>query len=148
VLLASALTFVASLFLSWVQSNLGAGANYFTTQDAFNLFDGVSSDGWGLYGQAATLVALALAAGAGASLLRPGPDRRLPLVSAGVALLYLALFNAAQIHGFGVVEGAYARVPVQLGPTPISESRAQSSRLSPRSAPAGTSSHAVPRSRP
>ena len=85
VLLASALTFLASLFLTWVHPAYAA-------------------DGWGTYGEVAALVALALAAGAGASLPRPQLERRLPLASAGVALLYLALFNAAQLNGLGVFE--------------------------------------------
>ena len=98
VLLASALTFLASLFLRWIHPSYG-------------------HDGWGTYGEVAGLVALALAAGAGASLLRPQLGRRLPLASGGAALLYLAPFNAAQLHGIGVFEVGFQRVPVKLGPS-------------------------------
>jgi len=74
VLLASALTFLASLFLRWVQSGIG------TTGVLSILDESISYDGWGPYGQAAALVALALAAGAGASLMRPQLPRRLSLL--------------------------------------------------------------------
>src|SRR5262249_20537143 len=110
VLLASACVFLASLYLHWTQSGIG-------TSGGVRVLDlGISYTGWGPYGQAAALVALALAVGAGASLLRPQLERRLPLASAGVALLYLALINAAEGHGYGVFQGAFEHVAVQLGP--------------------------------
>ena len=37
------------------------------------------------------------------------------MASAGVALLYLALFNAAQLHGLGVFESSFNGVRVELG---------------------------------
>jgi hypothetical protein len=118
VLLGSSLTLLASLFLEWVQADFGGVQYYFSTRGLLNLFagGGLSYDGWGPYGQAAALVALALAAAAIASLLRPRLERRLPLASAGVALLYLVLINAAESHGYGVFRGAFEHVPVQLGP--------------------------------
>jgi hypothetical protein len=115
VLLASTLTFFASLFLQWVESTPTAAAGTSGALSLLNLFNGVSFDGWGPYGQVAALVALALAATTGVSLLHPQQERRLPLASAGVALLYLALFNAAQTHDFGVFVGTQS-VSVQLGP--------------------------------
>jgi hypothetical protein len=109
-LLASSLTFLASLFLSWIQSGVG-------TNGVLRVLDEtVSYDAWGPYGQVAALVALALAAAVGASLVRPQLKRRLPFASAGMALLYLALLNAAYLHGFAVFRSAYDHVPVQLGP--------------------------------
>jgi hypothetical protein len=108
--LARSLTFLASLFLSWIQSGVG-------TNGVLRVLDEtVSYDAWGPYGQVAALVALALAAAVGASLVRPQLKRRLPFASAGMALLYLALLNAAYLHGFAVFRSAYDHVPVRLGP--------------------------------
>jgi hypothetical protein len=110
VLLASSLTFIASLFLRWIESGIG------TTGVLSILDESLTYDGWGPNGQVAALVALALAAGAGASLVRPELHRRLPFATAGIALLYLALLNAAHLHGFAIFAGAYEHVPIRLGP--------------------------------
>jgi hypothetical protein len=62
-------------------------------QSLLNQFSGkLRIYGWvGPYGSAAALAALALVLGAGASLVLPQLGKRLPLASAGAALLYLAL---------------------------------------------------------
>lgn len=114
VLLASALTFLASLYLLWVESATRAAGN--STKSLLNLFSGgVSFYGWsGSYGQAAALVAVAMVFGAGVSLLRPQLETRLPLASAGVALLSFALLNAAYLQGTGVFEGTFQHLSVHL----------------------------------
>jgi hypothetical protein len=114
VLLASACLFLASLYLLWVESTPKAPGT--STQGLLEQFGGsVSYYGWaGSYGQAAALAALAFVFGAGVLLLRPQLKPRLPLVSAGVALLYLALLNAANLQGAGVFEGTFQHVSVHL----------------------------------
>lgn len=116
VLLAASCVFLASLYLTWVAS---AGPNATlnnSPQGLLNLFSGgISYNGWGAYGQVAALLALALVAGVGASLLRSQLVTRLPWSSCGLALLYLALLNAAELHGVGVFRGAFAHHRVHLG---------------------------------
>jgi hypothetical protein len=114
VLLVSACVFLASLYLVWIDSTRKAAGN--GIYGLMNQFSGgVSFYGWaGFYGSAAALAAVALLLGAGASLLRPQRPRRLPLASAGLALLYLALLNAAYLQGTGVFEGAFQHVSIHL----------------------------------
>jgi len=115
-LLASGLTFLASLYLRWVESSTPAPTASSSPTGLLNLFSGsISVDGWGAYGQAAALLALALVAAAGVSLLRPQVAMRLPFASCGLALLYLALLNAAELHGTGVFQGALDDIGVHLG---------------------------------
>ena len=113
VLLASGSVFLASLYQLWVESTPNAADT--SAQGLLELGGGVSFYGWaGVYGQAAALVAVALVFGAGVSLLRPQLETRLPLASAGVALLYLALLNAAHFQGTSVLEGTFQHVSVHL----------------------------------
>jgi len=116
VLLASTLAFLASLYLTWVEAGrpaLGLGIN-----GLLNYFSGDFSfyDGWGVFGQAAALCALAVLAGAGLSLLRPRLVRRWPLASCAGALLFFALLNAAELRGRGHFFAAIDHVHIQLGP--------------------------------
>jgi hypothetical protein len=112
VLLASALAFLASLYLTWVASSGPAESNSAT--GLLDLFSRFSQDGWGLLGQAAALVALALGAGAGLSLLRPQFERRLPLASCAFTLLFFALANAGELHGTGLFQAALGHFGVHL----------------------------------
>ena len=114
VLLASSSVFLGSLYLTWVESGGPAVATN-KPQGPLDLFSGgITYDGWGSWGQAAALVALALAVGAGAALLRPQRETHLPFAGAGMALLYLALFSAAALHGTGVFRGAFEHRSVHL----------------------------------
>jgi hypothetical protein len=63
-LLASALTFLASLYLPWQDASHEQQLGQVVPFDAFEL------DGWTSFGYAAALFALALAAGSGAGLVR------------------------------------------------------------------------------
>jgi len=117
VLMASPCVFLASLYLLWVESAhkaTGSGIAGLLNEFAGS---GVSFYGWaGIYGSAAALAALALILGAGVSLLRPQLTTRLPLASAGLALLYLALLNAAYLQGTSVFEATFRHVSVHLAP--------------------------------
>jgi len=110
VLLTSACVFLASLYWLWIESTPKVAG------DLLNQFSGGASFyGWaGIYGSAAALAAVALVLGAGASLVRPQLTTRLPLVSAGVALLYLALLNAAWLQGISIFEGTFQHRSIGL----------------------------------
>src|SRR5262249_49176345 len=92
VLLASALTFIASLYLPWqeVARNALLGQNGVT--GVLTLGGGNSVDGWGIeVGGAASLAALLLVGLGAAALVRPDmADDRLPLVAA-LTLSFLAI---------------------------------------------------------
>jgi hypothetical protein len=114
VLLASACVFLASLYLLWIESTPPAAQT--SAPSLIPVYSGgVAFYGWaGIYGSAAALAAVALVLGAGVSLLRQQLATRLPLASAGVALLYLALLNAAWVQGVSVFEGTFRNVSVHL----------------------------------
>lgn len=89
VLLASALTFLASLYLPWE-----------TAPDV-----PVAPNGWdSSFGQPAGLVALALAVGAVAAFARPDLRARLPLARGAFLLGYFALSLWAQLREIGMFE--------------------------------------------
>jgi hypothetical protein len=114
VLLASACVFLASLYLLWSES--APPAAQASTPSQIPVFTGgVAFSGWaGIYGSAAALAAVTLVLGAGVSLLRRQLAIRLPLASAGAALLYLTLLNAAWVQGVSVFEGTFQNVSVHL----------------------------------
>lgn len=112
VLLVSSLAFLASLYLTWVAGGPRAVDN--SPTGVLDLFSGISYGGWGPYGQAAAVMALALGAAAGASLLRPRMSDRLPLATSALSLVFFAVLDAAEAHGSGVFRGAFERVHVHL----------------------------------
>lgn len=88
VLLASALTFLASLYLQWqVAVPHGAIFEFVTARN----YEGWSSEA----GVAASLAALVLAGGAAAMLVCPDQLNRLPLTRIALAVLYLAIGGVA-----------------------------------------------------
>jgi hypothetical protein len=91
VLLASALTFLASLFLPWRE--LQAPTSGTGVLGVLNLFaSGGNVEGWGTtVGVAASLAALALAAVAVAALIRPTAASRARFTPIALAMLYLAI---------------------------------------------------------
>src|SRR5262249_14138845 len=97
VLLAGALAVLASLYLTWTDSAASVAPDN-PPLGLLDLVSGFSQEGWGTYGQAGALVALALAAAAAASLVRPQLETRLPLAAGGLALLFFAVLNAAELH--------------------------------------------------
>lgn len=114
VMLAGACVFLASLYLWWIESTLKASGN--VTQSLLNEFSGsLRYYGWsGPYGSAAALAALALVLGAAVALLRPQLGKRLPLATTAAVLLYLALLNAANLHGTGIFQGVFQHLSVGL----------------------------------
>lgn len=101
VLLSGALTFLTSLYLPWVATGTTTPTSGVLTVLSLNRLNG-----WTLgFGQAAGLLAFALAVAAAAEILSPGLARRLPLGSCAVAILALAALNAAQLRAAAVLEG-------------------------------------------
>jgi len=104
-LLASSVVFLASLFMRWI----GSAHNPITGSQTGGLLifgGGVSYDGWGPFGSAAAILALALVAGVGWSLVRPQVETRLPLASCAFALLFFALINAGDLRARGLYQSA------------------------------------------
>lgn len=93
-LLGSALTFLASLYLPW-QTGSNGSCGPGCVEPAFTV------DAWSSgIGDAAALAGLALAAVAAAALVRPGWSRRLPLARCSLAVGYLTLAAGAAIRRF------------------------------------------------
>jgi hypothetical protein len=91
-LLASGLTFLASLYLPWQQAAAGDRLGQSRTGTVLGLLDGGTGlDGWGAYGfdfgYAAGVLALALVAAAAVALVSPTP---LPLARLGLLVGYAA----------------------------------------------------------
>ena len=98
VLLASALAFLASLFLPWREAHVASGGGT-GSLGLLNLFGGGPLDGWvGGVGDVAVLLAVALVFANGAALLRPRAAARLPLGGLGVGLGYFTAAVAVQAH--------------------------------------------------
>ncbi|HEX6700751.1 MAG TPA: hypothetical protein VF101_08485 [Gaiellaceae bacterium] len=103
-LLAGGLAFLASLYMPWQEASCGPrcgdGGDVF---GLLNLFpEGLSIDGWSSgIGDAAALVALSLAGGAIAALVRPNLTKRLPLGLSALVASYFAFAVAAQSRSFG-----------------------------------------------
>jgi hypothetical protein len=95
VLLASALTFLASLFLPWRQW-------HGLVRLPFVFYNG-GFDGWiGVVGDVAVLLAVATVFACLAALVRPKLAASLPLGGLGVGLGYFAAAVAVQIHAYSV----------------------------------------------
>lgn len=121
VLLAGALTFLASLYLPWdeVQASQVSGAGASGVTGLLNLFGGeeLSLDGWSTFGQPAGLLALALVAGAALAVFRPRLAGRLPLGSCALGLGFfavLAMFEQRDIARF-LASYAHATAYVAYG---------------------------------
>ena len=101
VLLASSLTFLSSLFLPWIGVTVPSATG---DQGVLGLLDqfaggGGQINGWvGGPGDIAVLLVIAIAIATIATLRRPHPAARLPICSLGVALGYLAVAVALQVH--------------------------------------------------
>jgi hypothetical protein len=108
VLLASALTFLASLFLPWrVMTAPQLSGN--GVQGLLNHFAGGGReiDGWiGIAGDVAVLVVVATALATIAALRRPQLAGRLPIARLSVALGYFAIAVAVEVHTLSKFAGA------------------------------------------
>ena len=102
VLLASALTFLASLYLPWeAVSRSGFGSRGTVgVLGTLEVSAGSNSDGWTTQGGVvASLAALVLVAAAAVALVRPGSTgRRLPLLPFALALPYLAIAGLVSLR--------------------------------------------------
>jgi len=103
VLLASSLTFLASLFLPWreLTSPPPSGNGI---QQLLNLFaeDDRAIDGWaGIAGDVAVLLVVAIVLATVAALLRPRLGARLPVAGLAAALGYFAVAVAVEMHKIG-----------------------------------------------
>jgi hypothetical protein len=107
VLLASALTFLASLFLPWRETQAPQQAS--GVQGPLNLFSGSAReiDGWvGIAGDVAILVVVATAVATIAALRHPQLAARLPIASLAIALGYFAVAVAVEVHTLSKLVGS------------------------------------------
>jgi hypothetical protein len=114
VLLASALTFLASLFLPWRETQAPQTGG---VQGLLNLFSGSAReiDGWVTgTGDVAVLLVVAVVLATIAALRRPHLAVKLPLRSLAVALAYFAVALAIEIHTFTGVFVAFTGHPAKL----------------------------------
>jgi hypothetical protein len=102
VILAGSLTFIASLYLTWVVAVAPARDNTGPGSGVFNLFNPFAFGGWGTFGQAAALAAIALIVLVLVGFVRPELADSLPFGGCAIALATLALVNAASL-----TEGIY-----------------------------------------
>jgi hypothetical protein len=102
VLLASALVFLASLYLPWQEVSHAGNANggEVGVLGLLDLFSGGNSDGWTTQaGVVASLAALLLVAAAAVALVRRDAVSRLvPLFPFALAVLYLAIADLVALH--------------------------------------------------
>src|SRR5205823_2339100 len=104
-MLGGSLTFLASLDLTWVSAGDPTRAIR-THQGALSLLNLFSNafalNGWGAFGQAAAIAAVALGFLAVVSLIRPELEGALPIGGCAIALAALALVNAADLRTQGI----------------------------------------------
>ncbi|HKN64551.1 MAG TPA: hypothetical protein VJV76_09505 [Gaiellaceae bacterium] len=113
VLLASALTLLASLFLPWREAH-STGLTITSSQGFGELVKGGSAVGWVAgAGDVAALLVVALALATIAALRRPELAPKLPFGSLGAALAYFAAAVAVEVHALGnLVGGGFTGHPV------------------------------------
>jgi hypothetical protein len=113
-LLASALTFLASLFLPWRETQAPQASG---VQGPLNLFSGSAReiDGWVTgTGDVAVLLVVAVVLATIAALRRPHLAAKLPLRSLAVALTYFAVALAMEIHTYSKVFVAFTAHAAKL----------------------------------
>jgi hypothetical protein len=115
-LLASALTFLASLFLPW-RAIQPFRPGFFDAQGHLDLSQGRGVVGWVAgVGDVAVLLVVVLVFATVAVLRRPRLMARLPLGSLGVALAYFAAAVAVMVHAVSALEVRLPSGPVSLPP--------------------------------
>jgi hypothetical protein len=99
-LLASALTFLVSLFLPWIGRTVPSTSALFISPQAIGtLFEGGHLEGWvSGAGDVAVLLVIAVVLAAVAALRSPELAARLPIGSLSVALGYFAAAVAVEVH--------------------------------------------------
>lgn len=110
VLLASALTFLASLYLPWQEasSHFGTSGGEVGVLGLLSISGG-SSDGWTTQaGVVASLAALLIAATAAVALLRPGAvGHHVPIFPFALVVLYLAIAALVALHADEALLGGF-----------------------------------------
>lgn len=123
VILGGSLTFLASLYLTWDGAVTNPAASRGTGSGLGSLFDLLSQNGYGRdaswgwassFGAAGALCAMALCAGAAATLVRPQLLERLPFARCALALLLLAVMTLADLRLRGLLSGAFDHVHTKL----------------------------------
>ncbi|HUZ15055.1 MAG TPA: hypothetical protein VMU72_02615 [Gaiellaceae bacterium] len=116
VMLGSSLAFLASLYLTWVSAAPPAGKNTGPGTGLGDLLDvmGASFNGWGTFGQAAALAAIALIVLVLVGFVRPELADSLPFGGCAIALATLALVNAAALRTEGIYRLAYDHASAHL----------------------------------
>lgn len=118
VMLGSSLTFLASLYLPWAEAHApkpaGSGSGLASLLDLLTQGAYGPPDGWAPFGQAAGLLALALAVGAVVCVARPHLTDRLPLAGCAVALAMFALLSVWQIRDELLASFAHTHVAVDV----------------------------------
>jgi hypothetical protein len=117
-LLGASVAFLVSLYFPWIAAgdpgkpvvtHLGAGS-------ILNLFgSSFGVDGWGVFGQAAALAAVALGLLAVVSLVRPELEASLPIGGCAIALAVLALVSVADLRTQALYRAGYHGLTVHLG---------------------------------
>jgi multisubunit Na+/H+ antiporter MnhE subunit len=114
VLLASSLTFLASLFLPWRETQLPQGGGVY---GLLNQFSGNGREFYGWLsgtGDVAVLLVVAIVLAVVVVLLRPQLGAKLPIGSLAVALAYFAVALALAIHAFSNVFVGFTGHPDRL----------------------------------
>jgi hypothetical protein len=112
VLLAGALTFLASLFLPWRETTAPPFGSS-NVQGFLTLFEGGHEDGWvSGAGDVAVLLVVAIALATIVALRQPQLGALLPIGSLAVALGYFAAAVAVEVHTLsGLMRTAYPQAP-------------------------------------
>jgi hypothetical protein len=98
VILGGALAFLASLYLTWISATPIPVRNGSGIGELLNLLAGGSANGWGIFGEAAALAAIALIVLVLVALGRPELVGSIPFGGCAIALGALALVNAAALR--------------------------------------------------
>src|SRR5579871_1583397 len=119
VMLTASLTFLASLYLTWVSAtpatSSGSGSGVASLLNLMSVGGFGQSDGWGLLGQAAAIGAVALGLCALVSLIRPELEAALPIGGCAIALAALALSDAADLRTQGMYHAGLNGLSVHRG---------------------------------
>ena len=109
-MLGSSVAFLASVYLPWVSAGNPTQAirTHHGALSILNLFSNAFAfNGWGAFGQAAAIAAVALGLLVVVSLIRPERESALPIGGCAIALATLALVNAADLRTQGIYRAGY-----------------------------------------
>ena len=118
VILGGSLTFLVSLYFGWTERTVAAPCNFQGFECGMFGNGSQSFDGWRSFGQGAAVLALALAAGAIAAMVKPRLADRLPLGMTAFALLVFALLSGAELWESAVSFAQYGPENSTVGLAP------------------------------